>query len=327
MSKRLIRNVAASNRARLLKLSRERDEDFQFLLTRWAIERFLYRLSVSDHKDRFVLKGAMLFLPWTGALYRPTRDLDLLGWGDPSISEIVGVIREICGVQMDDGLIFDLPAIAGKRIREDAQYEGVRIKAPANLDGARVQLQIDIGFGDAVDSQRLEFPTLLGDDAPVLRAYPPETVIAEKLHAMIVLGIANSRMKDFLDVWTLANSREFRLSLLSGTIRATFERRRTPTPEEPPVALTPLFLEDQTKQKLWHAFIQPLAKGGASRSSSAAATPTAATSSPPPSPPPSSLAEVGALLADFLMPAMTAASDMPEALWTPGGPWRPFTNA
>jgi hypothetical protein len=308
MSKRVIRDVAASNRARLLNLAREQDEEFQFLLERWVVERFLYRLSVSDYRERFVLKGAMLFLPWTGSLYRPTRDVDLLGWGEPETGEVVRVIGEICEAPVEDGLVFDLPGMTGRRIREDALYEGVRVKVPVSLDGARVQLQIDVGFGDAVEARRIEFPTLLDGDAPVLRAYPPEASIAEKFQAMVALGMANSRMKDFLDIWTLAHAREFRLVELSGAIQATFERRQTPVPREPPVALTADFLEDRSKQTQWRSFLRKLGKAESTS-------------------PPSSLAEAGVLLADFLMPAMTATSDTPEALWTPGGPWRPFTNA
>lgn len=311
MSKRVIRNLAASNRARLHARAQETGEGFQFLLERWVIERFLYRMSVSDHQERFVLKGAMLFLAWTGSLYRPTRDLDLLGWGDPDIGEVVRAVKEICEISADDGLAFDIPQITGEAIREeDALYDGVRVKVPVFLDGARVPLQIDIGFGDAVQAESLEFPTLLSDEALVLRAYPPETSIAEKLQAMVALGIANSRMKDFLDVWTLATTREFRLSVLSAAIRATFERRQTPLPNGSPLALTPEFLGDAAKQTQWQAFRKRLGR----RSSPS--------SSPPP---PTSLTNVGALLADFLLPAMTAVPDKPEALWTPGGPWRVLT--
>ncbi len=307
MSKRAIRDVAASNRARLLNLARRQDEEFQFLLERWGVERFLHRLSVSEYRERFVLKGAMLFLSWTGALYRPTQDLDLLGWGEPDVSEVVGVIGEICRIESDDGIAFDLAKLAGERIREDALYEGVRVRVPASLDGARIRLQIDVGFGDAVEAQRIEFPTLLDGDTPVLQGYPPEASIAEKLHAMVTLGLGNSRMKDFLDIWTLAVTREFRLTVLSAAIRATFERRRTGLPQEPPLALTPEFLEDAAKQTQWQAFRQKL---------------RSTTNSTP-----ASLAEVGALLTNFLMPAMTATMTMPEALWTPGGPWRPLPDA
>lgn len=210
MTRKKVRNVAGSHRAKLLTLARTRGEDFQFLLGRWVVERFLYRLAGSAHKERFVLKGAMLFLAWEGRLYRPTRDLDLLGFGSSDVHDVTARIREVCAVPADDGIIFDLAGIQGERIREDAEYEGVRVRVPASLDGARIAMQVDVGFGDVVDPPPAEitFPVLLPLDAPVLRAYPPEAVIAEKFHAMVVLGIANSRMKDFFDVWALAQRTE-----------------------------------------------------------------------------------------------------------------------
>jgi predicted nucleotidyltransferase component of viral defense system len=144
-------NIAASHRAKLLSVAHERKEDFQFVLGRWAVERFLFRLSRSKHRDRFVLKGATLFIAWTGKLHRPTKDLDLLGRGTHEVGEVVDAIRDICSVECDDGLKFDLAGIEGSRIAEDAEYEGVRVKVQASLDGARIPMQIDIGFGDAVE--------------------------------------------------------------------------------------------------------------------------------------------------------------------------------
>lgn len=235
------RNLPASVRARLLGLAKERNEDFQFVLGRWIVERFLYRLSVSPHKDQFVLKGAMLFIAWSGKLHRPTRDIDLLGWGSSEVGDVVETVRSICQVSVDDGLHFELEGIQGERIREDGNYEGVRVRVPGTLAGARAQLQIDIGFGDAVEPapQEREFPVLLDQEVPILRTYPPEAVIAEKLEAMVVLGIANSRMKDFYDIWTLASSSTFHLATIAHSVRTTFERRRTPLPGGLPFALTP----------------------------------------------------------------------------------------
>jgi hypothetical protein len=202
MTNRRVVNVAASFRARLLDLSRQRGEDFQFVLAQWMIERFLYRLSVSPYREEFVLKGATLFAAWTGKVYRPTRDLDLLGRGSPDIDRLVTAFREVSMVGGDDGLALDPARIEGERIKEDAEYQGVRIKIPASLDGARLLLQIDVGFGDAVEPppRELTLPVLLPAAAPQLWAYSPEAVVAEKLHAMVVLGIANSRMKDFYDL-------------------------------------------------------------------------------------------------------------------------------
>jgi hypothetical protein len=302
MTQKKGRNVAGSHRAKLLTLARNRGEDFQFLLGRWVVERFLYRLAGSAQKDSFVLKGAMLFLAWEGRLHIPTKDLDLLGFGNPDVRDVTHRIREVCAVPADDGIVFDLAGIQGERIKEDAEYEGVRVRVPASLDGARVSMQIDVGFGDLVDPPPAEvtFPVLLPLDAPVLRAYPPEAVIAEKLQAMVVLGIANSRMKDFFDVWTLAQTRRFDFELLAGSIRGTFERRRTPLPEGVPMALTGEFLEDHSKQTQWAAFgrrlglhdLQPLPL-------------------------------VGQQIADFLMPVLFAArtSNSASRTWVPGGPW------
>jgi predicted nucleotidyltransferase component of viral defense system len=246
-------NIAASHRVKLLTLAHERREDFQFVLGRWAVERFLFRLSRSEHRDRFVLKGATLFLAWAGKLHRPTKDLDLLGRGIHEVGEVVNAIRDICSVECDDGLKFNFAEIEGWRIAEDAEYDGVRVKVPASLDGARIPMQIDIGFGDAVEPapQSLTFPVLLPLDAPIVSAYPPEAVVAEKFHAMMVLGIANSRMKDFFDVWTLASTYNFEMDALSRAVRSTFDRRRAELPRGTPLALTSEFLEDPSKKLQW----------------------------------------------------------------------------
>ena len=296
------RNIAASHRAKLLSVAPEHKEDFQFLLGRFAVERFLFRLSQSEHKDSFVLKGAMLFVAWAGKLHRPTKDLDLLGRGAPEVDQVVNSIREICSVPYEDGLEFDLAAIKGWRIAEDAEYEGVRVKVPASLDGARVQMQIDIGFGDAVEPQLLTFPVLLPLDAPTVSAYPPESVIAEKLHAMVLLGIANSRMKDFFDIWTLASTYKFEIETLARALRSTFERRRTNLPQGVPLALTEEFFEDAPKKTQWRAFIGRLGSAGDQ--------PT--------------LAEIGPFLASFLLPAIHVATarSSPLRVWPPGGPWK-----
>lgn len=191
MSRDKVRNVAASVRQKLLNQSRERGEDFQLLLTRYALERFLYRLSRSVHRDRFILKGAMLFALWEGDMHRVTRDVDLLGFGPPAISKLETDMQEICETDVeDDGMLFLSDQIRGAPIREDQEYEGVRIAVPGRLDSARVRLQIDVGFGDAITPQpeKAAFPTILEAPAPVLRTYPRETVVAEKLQAMVMLG-------------------------------------------------------------------------------------------------------------------------------------------
>jgi hypothetical protein len=250
------RNIAGSHRAKLLNLAQERGEGFQFFLGRWISERFLFRLGRSAHRDQFILKGAMMFVAWDGKLHRPTQDVDLLGYGNPEVGEVVRRISEICGESVDDGIIFDLEGIRGQKIREDAEYEGVRVRVPASLDGARVMVQIDVGFGDLVEPApaQLTFPVLLPLDPPIVRGYPPETVIAEKFQAMVVLGIGNSRMKDFFDIWTLARTHNFRLNSLSRSVRQTFERRKTPLPAVRPMALSKGFLLDENKQTQWKAF-------------------------------------------------------------------------
>ena len=297
-----VTNIAGSHRAKLLALARERGEDFQFLLGRWMVERFLYRLSQSAHKDSFVLKGAMLLLAWDGQMHRPTRDLDLLGFGSPDIPGVTQRIREICSLVEADGILFDLVGIEGTRIKEDAEYEGVRLRVPASLEGARVIMQIDVGFGDLVDPPPgpVTFPVLLPLAAPVIRGYPPEAVVAEKFHAMVVLGIANSRMKDFFDIWRLGQTHSFEAGRLARAIRSTFERRQTPVPEKLPLALTDEFLEDTAKLTQWAAFGKRLGLGDIPK-----------------------LPAVGRYIAAFLMPVLDAEfTGSPHGReWMPGGPW------
>ncbi len=297
-----ITNIAGSNRAKLLALARERGEDFQYLLGRWMVERFLYRLSQSVHKDGFVLKGAMLFLAWDGQMHRPTRDLDLLGFGSSDIPDVTRRIREICSLVEADGILFDLAGIEGTRIKEDAEYEGVRLRVPASLAGARIIMQIDVGFGDLVDPPPgpVTFPVLLPLAAPVIRGYPPEAVVAEKFHAMVVLGIANSRMKDFFDIWRLGQTHRFEAGRLARAIRGTFERRQTLVPEKLPIALTSEFLEDAAKRTQWTAFGKRLGVGDIPK-----------------------LPEVGRYIAAFLIPVLDAESTKSPLgrEWMPGGPW------
>jgi hypothetical protein len=245
----------------------------------------------------------MLFIAWEGKLHRPTKDLDLLGYGSPDVDSVVQRIREICSVSIDDGLQFDLAKIEGAGIKEDAEYEGVRVKVPVSLGGARVQMQIDIGFGDLVHPtpKPLRFPVLLPLEAPMVRAYPPEAVVAEKFHAMVLLGIANSQMKDFYDIWTLASSYVFEMDPLVRALQSTFERRRTELPRGVPFAFTDEFLEDATKQTQWRAFLARLSVAGQR----------------------TDLKDVGRFLAGFLIPVTKAAAhaEPSRRVWTPPGPW------
>jgi predicted nucleotidyltransferase component of viral defense system len=285
------RNIAASVRQRLTNLSRERNEEFQFVLTRYGLERLLYRLSISPYASQFILKGAALFQLWTGQPHRSTRDLDLLGYGSPSPERLQTIFSEVCSLTVDDddGLVFSPTTIQAEQIKEDAEYQGIRLRIECRLGNARLALQIDIGFGDAVTPEALStiYPTLLEFPAPQLRAYPRETVVAEKFQAMVALGIANSRMKDFYDVWTLARQFEFDGTLLRSAIRATFERRQTAIPTIPPLALTAEFANDQSKASQWNAFLK---KGKL-------------VETPPP------FTEVVELLQKFLMPPTIASSE------------------
>jgi predicted nucleotidyltransferase component of viral defense system len=251
--------AAHSARQRLLNRSRETGEDYNLLLTRFGIERLLYRLSRSDDADRFVLKGAMLFAVWTGNVYRPTRDLDLLGFGDATAERLVAVFRGLCEMSVeDDGLRFDADTVSCEPIRDDQEYGGMRLKLLVFLGNARIALQVDVGFGDAVtpEAKRTEFPTLLDHPVPVVRAYPAETVVAEKFEAMVSLGMGNSRMKNFYDAWILLREFEMDEATLTKAIRATFGRRRTELPTTLPMTFSEEFIADPTKQSQWQGILK-----------------------------------------------------------------------
>lgn len=251
-------NRAASIRARLKQQTDTLKQDFNLTLTRYGLERLLYRLSISEHAPNFLLKGALLFQLWYGQPHRPTRDADLLGFGPDDVPTLVGVFRSIASTPGDDGIVFDLESIAGEPIRKDAGYGGVRIKLRATLDGARLSLQIDIGFGDAITpaAQSVDYPTLLTDvPAPTLRAYPKATVVAEKLHAVTVLGMTNTRMKDLFDLALLLRDDTLEDEELRRAIEATFARRQTAMPSAVPIGLSEAFASDATKQVQWRAFL------------------------------------------------------------------------
>jgi predicted nucleotidyltransferase component of viral defense system len=254
------RDVAASVRARLLNVARSRGEDNHQVLLRYAAERFLYRLSLSPYRDRFILKGAKLFEIWTGEQHRPTQDIDFLGYGSPEVAVLVPLVQEVCRqpVQEPDGLEFLPESVTAVAARQELAYPGASLKLIAQLGASRLPVQVDFGFGDAVtpEVQTVELPSLLGAAAPMLLAYPQETVVAEKLQAMVVLGIGNSRMKDFYDLWYLSRQFGFPGPVLSRAIRATFERRKTPIPASPPLALTVEFAQDPAKRTQWNAFVR-----------------------------------------------------------------------
>ena len=254
------RNIGASVRQRLLNLAHARGQPMELLLTRYALERLLHRLSLSPHRERFVLKGAMLLATWFEEPHRATRDVDLLGFGDAAEDALLGTFREIMAVEVDDGVSFDIKGLRIEAIREEVEYGGSRLRTTAALAGARIPITVDIGFGDAVESglEDIDLPVLLDMPSPHLRAYPPETVIAEKFHAMVALGRANSRMKDYYDVWMLMSAFELEPERLRRAIAATFARRNTVIPAEVPDGLSDAFATDPTKQRQWDAFARNL---------------------------------------------------------------------
>lgn len=252
-------NRAASIRARLKQHADATKQDFNLVLTHYGLERLLYRLSISEHAPRFLLKGALLFQLWYGDSHRPTRDADLLGFGPPDVSTLVSVFRSIGSLVVDDGIAFDTDSITGAEIRKDTSYGGTRIDLKATLDRARIAVQVDIGFGDAVTPhpQDITYPTLLEDvPAPRLRAYPKATVVAEKLHAVTILGMTNSRMKDFFDLWVLLRDQTLQRAEVRQAIEATFTRRQTPLPGTLPVGLSDSFANDGNKLLQWRAFLR-----------------------------------------------------------------------
>jgi predicted nucleotidyltransferase component of viral defense system len=298
------RNLAASVRARLLNRARETGQDFNLILVRYALERLLYRLSISAHADQFLLKGALLFDLWFDIPHRPTRDADFLGLGSTELSDIETIFRNVCTVDAEDGVTFRPDTVQAADIRKEANYAGVRVTLLGLLDGARCPVQIDIGFGDAVTPgpDEVQYPVMLPDfQAPKLRVYPRYTVAAEKLEAITTLSIANSRMKDFFDLWILSRHTEFDGDTLQRAICATFDRRRTELPSGAPFGLTDEFAQDTQKQTQWQAFLR--------RNRLEALQ----------------LEVLVAALRDFLLPPIAAANvgnRFPQ-FWPAGGPWTP----
>ena len=291
-------NLSASILARLLNLAKQRGDDYSLLLNRFALERLLARVSTSQHVDRFLLKGALLFALWYDTPHRPTRDADLLGFGPDDEANLIATFREVAAMDLDDGIVFDPESVKADAIREDNTYGGTRITLVARIGSARCVLQIDVGFGDAVTPgpQTVAYPTLLDDfEAPTLRVYPVYTVIAEKYQAMVMLGQANSRMKDFFDLAVIARRTELNGATLATAIAATFARRQTALPTERPMALTKQFSEDAAKLRQWQAFLNKNRIGAAS------------------------LGDTVALLYDLLWPPtqVAAAHSQAKATWRP----------
>jgi hypothetical protein len=258
VKKRLVKDVAASVRQRLQNSARSANRPFQEVLQYFAMERFLYRLTQSPYVDKFTLKGALMFTVWGAPATRPTKDIDLLVRTTNSVEAMALIIQSICKQPVEpDGLVFDARTVEGTVIKEDADYEGVRITFVATLQNARVPMQIDMGFGDVVVPRPViaDYPALLDFPAPRLRAYRRETVVAEKFEAMVKLGQLNSRMKDFFDIWLLSRQFDFDGGTLTNAIKRTFVNRKTEIPVEV-LALSPRFADDAKKQTQWSGFLK-----------------------------------------------------------------------
>jgi hypothetical protein len=295
-------NVPASVRQRLTNRAKETDRPFQELLQYFAMERFLYRLTRSRHADKFVLKGALMFTIWGGPSSRPTKDIDFLARMDNAVEAVVAVIRDVCREIVEaDGLVFHPESVAGEAIKEDADYSGVRVTFLVSLQTARVTMQIDMGFGDVVTPAAVEYPVLLDFPAPQLLGYPRETVVAEKFEAMTKLGLLNSRMKDFFDLWVLHRQFAFDGVTLATAIHRTFSHRKT-TIVAHPKALTTTFGGDATKQTQWQGFLRKTRLDDVPRS----------------------LQSVIDDLAPFLVPVARAVETEStfDQFWIAPGPWR-----
>ena len=302
MTKRAPANLPASVHQLLLNKARQTNRPFNELLQYYVMERFLYRLSKSAHAGKFILKGALMFTAWKLESYRPTMDIDLLGRTPNQVEALLAIAKGICGQSVEpDGLTFNAATVKGARIAEAANYEGVRIRFHANLGRARVTQQLDIGFGDVVvpAPQPIEYPTILDFPAPKLRGYSKESIVAEKFESLVTLGILNSRMKDYYDIWTLSRQFNFDGHALSSAIMKTFSNRGTEIVAEP-VGLTDKFAGDPTKKAQWRGFI---------RKSRLDASPD--------------LGEVLLGIASFLVPAATvlSAGRSFKGKWTFPGPW------
>lgn len=264
MKKSASKNVAASVHHRLLDVARATGRPFNEVLQYFAMERLLYRVSCSAHADSFVLKGALLFRVWDLPDGRATRDIDFLAFLDNSPNNLTAIFREVCAIVGDDGLVFDPDSIEARRIKEDADYEGVRVRFLGQLGKARITMQVDIGFGDTVHPSvvQSDYPVILDLPAPSLRMYPPETVVAEKAEAMVHLGSLNSRMKDFYDIWRLSQQFEFDDAVLSEAIRQTFENRSTALMSFD--KLKTEILQNESMEKQWNAFLDKTGVAGPS---------------------------------------------------------------
>ena len=289
--KRKIVNFGQSVRERLLAIARERNIQLEYLLLRYAFERFLYRLGKSDYSERFILKGASAFSIWMGPFCRVTRDADMESFGDSSPDAVVGAFKSVCAVPCpEDAVEFDMDSFECEGIKEDDKYPGLRVSFTAYIGGARVAMQIDVGFGDSVypKAETAYYPVLLDGETPRVFVYPRYTVVADKFHTMVDRGLLNSRLKDYYDIWLLTERFDFEAELLKTAIRRTFERRETPVPSALPESLSEDFFGNPLKVSQWNAFLRKL--GDAPR--------------------PDSLGIATMRIADFLKPVISAPDSL-----------------
>lgn len=302
MSAARTKNVAASVRQRLLNLSKASGEPFDLVLVRYALERFLFRLSISPFADQFVLKGALLYVVWGNDSYRPTRDGDLLAFGPGEVTRIEMSFKEISGIECEDGIVFDADSMRAVEIAEENVYSGIRTTFVARLERAKIPVQFDIGFGDVITpaAEQIAYPTLLEFPGPALRAYPVYTVLSEKLEAMVKFGMQNSRMKDFYDLWVLPRRFELNGDILANAVSATFARRRTSLPHAIPDGLTRQFADAPAKAAQWTAFLRKNRL-----------------------PAETELRDVQASIEALVMPVLIALrrGEKFTSTWKPGGPW------
>lgn len=257
--KREVKNIEASVKAQLQNKAKETNRPFAEVMQYYGMERFLYRFSKSKYADKFVLKGALLFAVWQIPDRRTTLDIDFLARFDNEVTTIEKVMKEVCDTSVDpDGLNFDSQTVKGMKTKEDADYEGVRVKFTGFLDRARIPMQIDVGFGDIVypKTKVIDYPVILDFPKPHLNGYPQESVISEKFEAMIKLGLLNSRMKDFYDIWLMMRQFEFKGANIASAIKKTFNNRKTDIPNKKPLFANEIYDEKSDRQTLWSAFLK-----------------------------------------------------------------------
>lgn len=299
-------NMAASVHQRLKNTAAASGARFNDLLVHYALERFLYRLSMSSHAETFVLKGALLLRVWDISSIRPTRDIDLLGRMANEPDSVAKVIREICETEVaDDGLTFQVETVRADPIVEEAEYNGVRVTFDARLHAnSRIPMQIDVGFGDLITPgpEDIEYPSIFDMPRAKIRGYPPETTIAEKFQVMLQRGAINSRMKDYFDLWTLSRSRAFDGTVLAKAMRTTCEHRNMPVASRLDV-LNQSLKPDQAKQMQWKAFLRRIGPNDA----------------------PGQFSDVNRAVATFIVPIAEsiASGDTFHSRWLPPGPWQP----